>query len=106
MRSGNLPKVVEERTVRNVLIGNGRFTNAQVGQLLKPVKQAEKHGKKPITRCKNWTYDDYAKALPLRCAGKKSYKIVRNEHHVPYPGLSTLDKEFTCVVFAILSSDQ
>ena len=43
LRSGNLPKVVEERTVRNVLIGNGRFTNAQVGQLLKPVKQAEKH---------------------------------------------------------------
>lgn len=99
LHSGKLPKTVQHRAVSDVLIGNGRFTNAQVGQLLKPVKKIGKDGKKPITRCKNWSYEDYAKAMPLRCAGKKSYTIVRNLHNVPYPGLSTLDREFTCVAF-------
>ena len=97
--SGKLPKTVQHRAVHDVLSSNGRFTDAQIGQLVKPVKEIGKDGKIPITRCKDWSYDDYAKAMPLRCAGKKAYTIVRKLHNVPYPGISTLDKQFTCVAF-------
>ena len=99
LHAGNLPKTVQNRAVQDVLSANGRFTDSQIGQLLKPVKEIGKNGKIPITRCKNWTYEDYAKAMPLRCAGKKAYTVIRNLHNVPYPGISTLNRVFTCVAF-------
>ena len=45
-----------------------------------------------------WSYQDYAKAMPLRSITNKGYDYVRNDLQIPLPGKSTLDKEFRYIL--------
>ena len=98
MLSGKLPMTVQRKVTENVLSETGRFTSAQISQLMKPkkaiIQQGKRKGKRPIIRCKKWSYTDFAKAMPLRVISKKAYDTIRNEHGIPYPGRSTIDRKF------------
>jgi uncharacterized protein YeeX (DUF496 family) len=101
LRSGNLPKKVQSNVVHNVL--GGKFTNAQITQMIKPKRVADERGKVPIIRMKNLTYQDYAFGLTVRTTGgRKIHNVLRNVLEFPLPGISTMDKEFMWVAFTIL----
>ena len=93
LRAGNLPKSTKERAVYNVL--EGKFTCAQISQMIKSKKEPIKNGKLPISRMKKISYSDYRVALPVRNAGgRKCYNLLRNNMNFPMPGISTMNKEF------------
>jgi uncharacterized protein YeeX (DUF496 family) len=101
LRSGNLPKTVQSNVVHNVL--GGKFTGAQITQMIKPKRVADERGKVPIIRMKNLTYQDYAFGLTVRTTGgRKIHNVLRNVLEFPLPGISTMDKEFMWVAFTIL----
>ena len=101
LRSGNLPKTVQSNVVHNVL--GGKFTGAQITQMIKPKRVANEYGKVPIMRMKNLTYQDYAFGLTVRTSGgRKIVNVLRNQLEFPVPGISTMDKEFMWVAFTIL----
>ena len=98
LRSGNLPKKVQSKVVHNVL--EGKFTGAQITQMIKPKRVADEYGKVPIIRMKNLTYQDYAFGLTVRTSGgRKIHNVLRNQLEFPLPGISTMDKEFMWVAF-------
>ena len=100
LRSGNLPKTVQTKVVHNVL--EGKFTGAQITQMIKPKRVADEYGKVPIIRMKNLTYQDYAFGLTVRTSGgRKIHNVLRNVLEFPLPGISTMDKEFMWVAFTI-----
>ena len=100
LRSGNLPKTVQHNVVHNVL--GGKFTGAQITQMIKPKRVADESGKVPTMRMKNLTYQDYAFGLTVRTSGgRKVTNLLRNTLEFPVPGISTMDKEFMWVAFTI-----
>ena len=100
LRSGNLPKTVQSNVVHKVL--GGKFTEAQITQMIKPKRVADERGKVPIIRMRNLTYQDYAFGLTVRTTGgRKIHNVLRNQLEFPLPGLSTMDKEFMWVAFTI-----
>ena len=82
LRSGNLPEPLKNRIVKDKL--KGSFSVSQLDWML---------SKKKRSRICNLTSVDLSKAMRLRCASTKAYKLVRKEH-VPLPGLSTLNRKF------------
>ena len=101
LRGGNLPKSVQSNVVHNVL--GGKFTGAQITQMIKPKRVADEYGKVPIIRMRNLTYQDYAFGLTVRTSGgRKIHNVLRNQLEFPLPGISTMDKEFMWVAFTIL----
>jgi hypothetical protein len=101
LRSGeNLPKTVQSKVVHNVL--GGKFTGAQITQMIKPKRVADEYGKVPIIRMRNLTYQDYAFGLTVRTSGgRKIHNVLRNQLEFPLAGISTMDKEFMWVAFTI-----
>ena len=103
LRSGNLPKTVQHKAVHNVL--NGKFTDAQITQMVKPKRVADEYGKVPIIRMRNLTYQDYAFGLTVRTSGgRKIHNVLRNQLEFPLVGISTMDKEFMWVAFTIFTN--
>jgi len=101
--SGNLPQTVQNRTTTEVLKKTGKYTDAQISQMIKPPK-TEGKGKGPYRgpRCNKWGYLDYARALRQRLTSRKAYQDARKKLNLPLPGISTLNKIFRDLAFKVL----
>ena len=60
-----------------------------------PLKPKNKSGKTSnVNRCQKWSENDYRKAKRLKSkVSAEAYEMIKNEFHVPLPGLSTLSRK-------------
>ena len=93
-----IPKTLQKKACEKALVVSGKFTSAQLHQVMKPprkiVQEGKRKGKLEITRCKNWAYEDYAKAIPIKNISKKALNQVKDILELPLPGFSTCNKKF------------
>ena len=90
LKSGDLPLVVLKRAVADAL--KDKFSPAQIYQILKPKNKSGKTSN--VNRCQKWSENDYQKAKRLKSkVSAEAYDMIKNEFHVPLPGLSTLSRK-------------
>ena len=90
LKSGDLPLVVLKRAVADAL--KDKFSPAQIYQILKPRNKSGKTSN--VNRCQKWSENDYKKAKRLKSkVSAEAYEMIKNEFHVPLPGLSTLSRK-------------
>ena len=90
LKSGDLPLVVLKRAVADAL--KDKFSPAQIYQILKPKNKSGKTSN--VNRCQKWSENDYKKAKRLKSkVSAEAYEMIKNEFHVPLPGLSTLSRK-------------
>ena len=90
LKSGDLPLVVLKRAVADAL--KDKFSPAQIYQILKPKNKSGKTSN--VNRCQKWSENDYRKAKRLKSkVSAEAYEMIKNEFHVPLPGLSTLSRK-------------
>ena len=103
-----LPKRVKIRATTEILASTGKYSNAQISQMVKEKKKigSKGRGKGPYKgpRCKTLEYDDWKRGLTFKqTANNKAFNVVRKELDLPMPATSTSNKKFRDEVFASIS---
>ena len=98
LMSGNLPKTVQDKVVKNVLCDKGElFTPKQCQLMCKPRRTEGQRTKKGhlIIKAKDYPNADFCKAMRARIKmGRRGYICYRNEMEIKTHGITTLDQKF------------
>ena len=103
-----LPMTVKKRATAEILASTGKYSNAQISQMIKKKKKIGSKGRGKGSykgpRCKTWEYDDWKRGLTFKqTANNKAFNVARTELHLPMPATSTTNKKFRDEVFAFIS---